>query len=231
MCQTKHLSNNVLPEDEPEYELIGDQPIRPINTNGSNKTDDYVWSCDFNGKDCGIVNDISVGQYFKLYSNLIKPLFGKQHALWLNISQLNTNPSGARLVTPYFESKHHNKGCLTIDYLIQGKGIKELIVFQQDNQNQCIYSANKNHQNSDNSDETLTENWRQLSLTIDLKYGSSPRFFIETHFNNRAHNEGIIALSDIKFIFKRCQHNYVNYCKEGIVDQNKPNTDYQNDFP
>jgi hypothetical protein len=81
--------------DDPQYEVL---PAKA------------VWTCDFTYYDCGIVNDQIVGSYFKVMNNRNRPIFGKTSMILVNITEINTYPSGARLITPYFQTKHHLKG-------------------------------------------------------------------------------------------------------------------------
>ena len=83
-------------EDGPEHEII--PPPKPH------------WNCTFEGQDCGVVNDQLIGQYFQLSKTQLSPLVDKRHVFLLNITRIESNPSGARLITPYFETKRHSKG-------------------------------------------------------------------------------------------------------------------------
>ena len=96
VARRRTVSSRDWPADEPEYEIL-DEP----------KSD---WSCTFERHDCGITNDAHVGEYFQLMSAELSRRTGKQSMLLLNITQIRSNPSGARLITPYFQSKHHLKG-------------------------------------------------------------------------------------------------------------------------
>jgi len=98
--------------------------------------------------------------------------------------------------------------------------MKNLLVYQQDKDNKCIW-----HLTSDRSKQD--KNWQKLSLTIDLKNGD-PRFFIESHFDKRPPNSGLIAFSQIKFFYNACDKSDVNYCGKKDNDET---TDYPNDLP
>ena len=103
ICARRQVSSRDWPEyryemqdDEPEYVVI---PLPKL-----------IWSCDFKQDDCNISNDFVVGPYFRLSNTQING-FPKQNMLLLNISQIESHPSGARLITPYFTSaKHQTKG-------------------------------------------------------------------------------------------------------------------------
>jgi len=95
-CARRTVSTRNWPQrDEPEYEVV---------------TPKAVWTCNFEHHDCGIINDPNVGSYFKVKNGQIKALFGRTNMISLNITDINSHPSGARLITPYFQTKHHLKG-------------------------------------------------------------------------------------------------------------------------
>ena len=122
------------------------------------------------------------------------------------------------------------KGCLTIDYVIRGKGVKDMIVWQQEKENRCLWRQGSDHSSGV---ETPPQEWRKLSLSIDLTYGS-PRFFIETHFDNRPPNEGLVAISEIQFLYTQCRRNFVNNCGQHRTSTEDPDLstdDYVNDLP
>jgi hypothetical protein len=117
-CLRRQVSSRDWPEDEPEYEMIDpnkpevsfrwsttSRPAAPVGPTGA-----PVWSCGFDGHDCGITNDQIVGSYFVLKTNQMRPLLGKRHYLLLNITDIKPLSSGARLITPYFETRHSPQG-------------------------------------------------------------------------------------------------------------------------
>jgi hypothetical protein len=103
---------------------------------------------------------------------------------------------------------------------MQGNGMENVLVYQQDNDNQCIWSL----MNDKNKED---EYWQKISLTIDLKDGD-PRFFIETHFDNRPPNSGLLAISEIKFFYNSCEKNDANYCGN---QKSNETTDNPNELP
>ncbi|CAG2103134.1 unnamed protein product [Medioppia subpectinata] len=242
----RQVSSRDWPEDGPEYEIINPdkpetpvkpstpvKPVRPVRpTARPDRSPGADWSCEFDRNDCGVINDQIVGNYFKLRSNQMRPLLGQTNYLWLNITDTTSMSSGARLITPYFPTKNYPKGCLSIDYMMRGNGMKEMIVYQQEGENRCLWSYSS-HETSGDSIGTTTEMWHKLSLGVDLTAGS-PRFFVETHFDNRPPNVGSLAISRIQFTCNECQQNSANNCghKPVVNDESDSSTDdYQNDFP
>ena len=115
-----------------------------------------------------------------------------------------------------------------MDYMIGGKGIKNILVFQQEVDNRCVWSAVT-------GDEGLNESivWQRVSLTVDLQYGD-PRYFIEVRFDNRPPNKGFVAISDIRFFHNGCNGNDANQCRQQNTMSDEPEDtteDYPNDWP
>ena len=109
--------------------------------------------------------------------------------------------------------------------MIGGNGIKNLIVYQQEVENRCIWSAI-----AGDSGMKPSEKWQKLSLTVDLQYGD-PRYFIETHFDNRPPNKGFVAIFAINFFESGCTRNEANQCVQPLSDSSEDSTDYPNDMP
>ncbi len=157
------------------------------------------WNCDFSLNDCGIHNQHNMDSYFIHLSNKSVPVFGKKGLLYLSASKARS--SGARLITPYFPTNGCRYGCLTVEYLICGNGIRNLYLIQQDVSNYCVLQRDNDYSNS----------WKESHLTIDLTR-SNPRFFIEVHFNKSQNSFGFIAISNLRFEYESCQRDETNAC-------------------
>jgi hypothetical protein len=60
-------------------------------------------------------------------------------------------------------------------------------------------------------DNDYSNNWKESRLTIDLTR-SSPRFFIEVHFNKSQNSFGFIAISNLRFEYESYQRDETNAC-------------------
>ena len=117
-----------------------------------------------------------------------------------------------------------------MDYMIGGDGIKNLVIYQQETQNRCIWKAA-----IDQSVPNSAQDWQKLSLAVDLSNGD-PRFFIEAHFDNRPPHTGFVAISAINFFHNSCKRNDANQCGTPVSNEPEDSTaptedDYLNDLP
>lgn len=140
------------------------------------------WLCNFRRTDnCGIVNQSLMPSNFTFLPE--GELEGEVGLYYLGTSACTR--SGARLMTPYFRwGPHVRTVCLTIKYIIFGKGVQQLSLLKQDRKNSILWTDLRGG----------TGRWQLVHINVTAFYSHPARFFIESRLRKRT---GFVAISEI----------------------------------
>lgn len=140
------------------------------------------WRCTFRQTDnCGIVNQSLMPSNFSYLPE--SELFGDVGLYYLETS--GCSRQGARLMTPYFRWPPHVRSiCLTIRYIIFGKGVQQLSLLKQDRKNAVLWTDIR----------PGTGRWQLKHITVSVYSAFPARFFIESRLRNET---GFLAISEI----------------------------------
>lgn len=140
------------------------------------------WQCNFRRTDnCGIVNQSLMPSNFTFLPE--GELQGEVGLYYLGTSTCSRN--GARMMTPYFRwGTHVRTVCLSIKYIIFGKGIRQLSLLKQDRKNSHLWSDLRSG----------TGKWQLVHINVTIYPSHPARFFIESRLRKRT---GFLAISEI----------------------------------
>ncbi|KAI1308652.1 hypothetical protein HDE_00403 [Halotydeus destructor] len=122
-------------------------------------------SCIYPEEECGIQNQPIMESRFESGYTYI----GDNYVKVMLLDSLTSASGAARLITPYIKSTYKQAICLTLEYKMEGPGIDQLSVIQQDRQlTKIIYQVGQDKK----------EKWRIAKMDIVLR-GGMVRFFLE----------------------------------------------------
>ncbi|XP_076320002.1 uncharacterized protein LOC143230389 [Tachypleus tridentatus] len=141
--------------------------------------------CDFEYHDCGLFNTKRYAKWVRKYASI-----GERKGFFLVVDAVESNNNVAEVEMPYFSSNQVARGCLSVDYYLNGIGANELRIDGDDFYRFNIKSV---------SDRFIY--WRTAEIDIDLNFKDIKFYFIAKTNNI---GSGIIAIDNIGFKRRAC---------------------------
>lgn len=192
--------NNVGPVNEPDFMDIsvsvlpialqtavprltaGRSPLHPVQPELTPRV--RTFRCTFDDHTCGMRNQKNIGPNFRLAANSIAGRPGRYMAV--NASLVGYGVS--RLITPYLPGNPNAISCLSLTYIVTGRGAERIQVVAQDVGNRFQFSL-----------EDHSNDWRTFSTNMTAN--QDVRFFLEAYTNG---HQGLIAIDDFTYSFDPC---------------------------
>ncbi|XP_022244656.1 uncharacterized protein LOC111086372 [Limulus polyphemus] len=141
--------------------------------------------CNFEDHDCGLINTNADAKWVRKYDNI-----GERRGFFLVVDAVESNNNVATVKTPYFSSNEVARGCLSVDYYINGVGAYELRIDGEDFYRFNIKSVSESY-----------IYWRSAQIDIDLSFQDIKFYFIAKTNNI---GRGTIAIDNIGFKRRAC---------------------------